>query len=850
MPVPYRFGRFEVRCAERQLLIDGKSAVLGARAFDLMLALIERRDRTVGKNELLDLVWPGLVVEENNLQVHVSALRKLLGPQAIATIPGRGYRFTAMLDGDSAVAAAVPPPAISRTPGNLPAHLPPLIGRAEELRALLAQIETNRLLTVVGAAGVGKTALATAAAHASRHRWRDGAWLVDLAPLTEAVQLPHAVAQALCIPLGGLRPAAELLVGVLQSQSLLLLLDNCEHLVAAVATLAATLVAQAPGVHVLATSQELLEATGEKIFKLDPLALPPADAARADAASFGALQLFAERAQAVDPRFSLGASNIEAVADICHHLDGLPLAIELAAARVHALGVQGVRARLGERFRLLTGGARTTMRRHQTLQAALDWSHALLSAQEQTVFRRLGAFLGGFTLELAQQVAGEAQLDEWAVLDALSALVDKSMVAVQDGDTPRYALLETTRAYALQMLAQAGETGALRQRHARAVLALFERADEERFGEQGTLSEDSYIERLLPEFDNLRAALAWAEGNDGHQSLAIALAGASAAAFFVVGRAAESSAVLRRLMPHVTPETDPMLAARFWFAVVQIGHDDRIEDDAYVQAIERAERLCRRLGWLRRLHGVLVRKAFRHVRHAESAAADEAHSEAARIAQPSWPGWLHSDRLSALTLLYAHRREFERAGATYESIGTWLPPVGETYRRMRLTNNAAAWHSDQQQWDRAVALLEPLVDQARSQRQLRAWAYGNLVSALTQLGRLADARTRLREALPLWRADGIVHVWLHAAIRLAVAEQRIADAMRLVGAEEASARQFGRADPLVVRVRSESLRLIEAAAPDPAQRERWRREGAALDEAAVAVLCLGAAGATPIRSSP
>jgi predicted ATPase/DNA-binding winged helix-turn-helix (wHTH) protein len=797
----YRFGRIEVRSIERQLLINGQPAVLGARAFDLLLALVEHRDRVVSKNELLELVWPGLVVEENNLQVQISTLRKLLGPHTIATIPGRGYHFTAVLhtgvDSESALLATPAlsaATAVSEALGNVPSHVPSLIGRDEELRSLLSQIETHRLVTIIGAAGMGKTVLAVAAAHAMRDRWRDGTWLVELAPVTEPAQVAHAVAEALRISLGAAGPAQDLVVGVLQSRSLLLVLDNCEHVLDAAAALAAAIVAHAPDVHVLATSQELLNVTGEKVVKLGPLGLPDASEAPGDGAGFGALRLFAERAQAVDPGFELRAANATAVADICRHLDGLPLAIELAAARVRVLGVQGVRERLDERFRVLTGGARTALRRHQNLHAALDWSHALLSPDEQVVLRRLGVFVGGFTLELAQDVAGDTRLDEWAVPDALSALVDKSMVVAQSGDAPRYALLETTRAYALEKLAQAGETDALVRRHAEAVRALFERADEERFGEQGTLSEDAYVERLQPELDNLRAALAWATGSGGDETHAIALAASSARVVEAVGLAAEGLARLCALMPRVGPGVDTAVATRFWWAISMVARDWRIDDGLYVQALERAGHGCRALGWQRRHYSVLLQKAWRLFRQQEIADGEAVLAEAIGMEQPRWPGWLRSGRFNTQSLVAQQTgAPLEVALACYEAIDALLPPEGEALRRHRLTANMGVALMFHHQWQQAASLLEPLVAGARLRRRhpvMPSWTYGNLLEALVPLGRLGEARKWLREALPLWRADAIVHAFLHAAIRLLAAEGRIADAMRLVGAEDVSPRQF------------------------------------------------------------
>ena len=326
-----------MRPRERQLLVEGVPAGVGARAFDVLLALIERRDRLVAKTELLDLVWPGLVVEENNLQVQISSLRKLLGPQAIATIPGRGYRFTAALDGvpDSG-AGAIPSgskpaardvmsPAARRT--NLPGELPVLYGRDEDLQSLRLLMAEHRLVTVVGAGGIGKSRLAQAAAHALAQQWPDGAWMVELAGLSDPGLVSSTVAGALDIKIQDPGAARDELIASLASRTLLLVLDNCEHLLDAVAELVEAMLRAAPAVTLLTTSQEPLRVKDEQQLRLLPLAVP-AQAQAGHASEFGAVALFEARVRAVDARFALNDENAKLAIDICSRLDGLPLAIE------------------------------------------------------------------------------------------------------------------------------------------------------------------------------------------------------------------------------------------------------------------------------------------------------------------------------------------------------------------------------------------------------------------------------------------------------------------------------------------------------------------------------------------
>ncbi len=498
-------SRFELQAAERRLLIDGRPAALGGRALDLLITLAGRPDHLMTKGELLDRVWPGLVVEEGNLQVQVSNLRKLLGGEVIATVPGRGYRFVARL---SSGPAAPGPAAVESTPAPAP---PRLVGRDADLARLDALLQGDGCVTLVGPAGVGKTSLARAAAA----RW-DGerAW-VDLAALAEGAQPAGAVARAAARTLG-MTPAAgdagPQLLCALEGRALLLVLDNAEHLVDSCAALA-TLLRPLAGVRLLVTSQLPLAVAGERVQRLEPLALPSAgQAARgtsgapmdpADPASLGdgALALLVERIVAADHRFQPTPAALPALCAICEQLDGLPLAIEMAAARVPVLGLGGVRDALGERFALLTRGHRDAAWRHRTLHHALAWSYRLLGPAEQRLFRALGVFAGGFTLELAVALAAEGPDARWDVIDQLATLVDRSLVVVSAEDPPRYRLLETLRAYALAQLDEAGEALALRARHAAALLALYMRH------EPG----DTALQALCTaEMENAREAVSWA----------------------------------------------------------------------------------------------------------------------------------------------------------------------------------------------------------------------------------------------------------------------------------------------------------------------------------------------------
>jgi len=514
----YRFGRFAVEPRERRLLVDGEPVAAGPRAFDLLLMLIERAGQLVTKDELLERVWPKLVVEENNLQVQVSALRKILGQEAIATIPGQGYRFTPL---PHPVAAQDGTPARKH---NLPRPLTSFVGHEKDLAEYIQLLGQTRLLTLTGIGGCGKTRLAIELARMILPSFRDGAWFVDLAPIAEAERVATAVATTLEVREITERPMVETLARHLGGRQLLLVLDNCEHVLAGCAALVEHLLMAAPDVRALITSREGLGIAGERLVPVRSLALPPPGSTDdpATIATFEAVRLFADRAHLAASNFALDPSNAAAVAEICRRLDGIPLALELAAARVKLLSVEQIRAKLDDRFRLLTGNARA-MSRHQTLLATLQWSYEHLASDEQQLLRQLSVFAGGWTLRGATAVAGQGADELW-VLEHLGRLVDKSLVLV-DGDArnePRYRMLETVRQYAQDRLNESGESAAARTRHLQFYVALAEEAELELVGRE----QRAWFASLDPERENFLAAHAWCDRAENGAHLGLRLVSA------------------------------------------------------------------------------------------------------------------------------------------------------------------------------------------------------------------------------------------------------------------------------------------------------------------------------------
>jgi non-specific serine/threonine protein kinase len=410
-------------------------------------------------------------------------------------------------------------------PSNLPVQLTSFVGRESELAELSAALRQSRLVTIAGASGLGKTRLALELARQTRAEHDHGVWFASLAGLTDPAQVPREVASALRLRESYGTPATETLVTHLGSRNLLLVLDNCEHLLDASARLVEDLLRECPGLRVLATGHEPLRVPGERVWRIAPLGLPNGDGAWMSfdsAAGAEAIQLFRARAVLVQPQFALTPANADLVVGICRRLDGIPLAIELAAARTEMMSVDDILARLEDRFRLLTGGSRTALPRHQTLRAALDWGHNLLNDDERTLFRRLSVFAGAFDLAAAEAVGASSDLPAVAVLQHLVGLVDKSLVVQASGPNgrTRCRMLETVRQYAAERLLDAGEGDETRRRHADHFLAVAEEAAgfERRPGQADRLA------GLADDHEDLRSALLWCRAHDHSRWVRLALA--------------------------------------------------------------------------------------------------------------------------------------------------------------------------------------------------------------------------------------------------------------------------------------------------------------------------------------
>jgi predicted ATPase/DNA-binding winged helix-turn-helix (wHTH) protein len=457
---------------------------LGSRAFDILAILVERAGEIVGKEEMIARAWPQTFVEEANLKIQVSALRRALGDgqggrRYVITVPGRGYNFVAPVRHEERADAALPLVVAPMSVHNLPLAMTRVIGREEAAVTLVSRLSRERLVTIVGPGGIGKTTVALAVAERMIADYEDGVWLVDLAPLGDPRLVPSAVATVLGLEIRTDNPLPGLVAG-LRDKRMLLLLDNCEHVIDAAASLAAAVLTGVPRVSILATSREPLGVAGEREHRLGPLGSPrtASGLTAAEAATFPAVQLFVERITAIVEDFALTDANGPLIVEICRRLDGLPLAIEFAAPRVEVLGVEGLAAGLDRSLPLLTARRRMPVPRHRTMRAVIDWSYGLLSEDEQRFFRALGIFDGGFTVETAAAVAIGPSVTPCEALDRLADLVAKSLVVADVSSAePRFRLLDTTRAFAIEKLDQSRERDRIARRHAehhRNVVALAE----------------------------------------------------------------------------------------------------------------------------------------------------------------------------------------------------------------------------------------------------------------------------------------------------------------------------------------------------------------------------------------
>ncbi len=727
----------------------GEPAPLGSRAFDVLLALAQRHERLVTKQELLDLVWPGLVVEEHNVATQISTLRKLLGAGAITTLPGYGYRLTAPRDAAPAGASAAASPQHSATPParhNLPAVRTRFIGREAALADLARLLPSAPLLTLTGIGGCGKTRLALQLAQQQRAAFAGGTWFIDLAPLKDGNRVAATCAAVLDVHEEGETPLVERLREHLAARPTLLVLDNCEHVIDGAAALVEALLAGGRSVTdttarttIIATSREGLGVAGEQIYPVRSLSLPAAaDLPAVSAAE--SVRVFVDRAQLAMPDFEVDNDNAAPIAEICRRLDGIALAIELAAARVTMLPLAEIAARLDDRFRLLTGGSRA-LPRHQTLHAATQWSYELLAAAEQRLLRQMSVFAGGWTLQAAAEVAQAT--DEYEALAGLTALHDKSLVVVDrevSGGRPRYRMLETVRQFALERLNESGESEAARGRHVAHFIAFAEEADAHVRGP----AQDLWMNRFRQEHENLVVALTWCD--DGPLDPQAGLRLAAATGYYWGWNSVEPGDRLTRAVLARDTAAAPTAAREGTLRALARMSEFRGRYEQALQFAQQGVAVARQLGDPRRLAWSLnaVGSALGTLGRLELAV--QAKEEALELARQLDDGVL---RFTLLNNLATHQ---QRAGQ--------VEAAERCYRE-------------------ALALARQHVG-----RVGHVVLIDNLIRLLVARGELDEARLLAIECLPLARGEKVSVDLLEATVGLAARRGEHAVAARLWGAAD------------------------------------------------------------------
>jgi predicted ATPase/Tfp pilus assembly protein PilF len=692
---------------------------------------------------------------------------------------------------------------------RLPIALTSLVGREDELAEIRRLLPSTRLLTLTGAGGCGKTRLALASAAEAAGEYPDGVYLVHLAPLADPALVPSAVVAAIGAREAPGRPVMETLLLALGSRRLLLVLDNCEHLVAACAQLTEVVLQSCAGPRVLATSREMLGIAGEVSFRVRPLPVPPTTAD--EVGEYASARLFVERAAAATPGFVLTEQNAPAVAEICRHLDGLPLALELAAARVRVLAVEQVAARLHDRFRLLTGGSRTALRHQQTLRASIAWSHDLLSESDRSLFCRLAVFADGWTLEAAEAVCVGDDVSLPEILDGLTSLVDKSLVQAESrGGSTRYRMLETIREYASEQLVQRSDTESLRGKHAAHYAALAEQAEPALL----ELNAPAWLDRLEQEHDNLRAALAWYD-EMGQIEHSLGLTGALSLFWYLHGHVSEGRSRLDVVLACPGPPTVARARALFWAGWRSLWLP-RVDHERMRRRCTESLEMARALDDQRTVARALVALGEAQVGH-DLDMARRLLEEGLAIGRAAGDTWSVSASLLRLGVTSCHQGDYEAARRAFRQSLGFAREMGNLWTSgaslMWLGNIALEadgdWATASQLYDEAIATLREIGDHTGVARtQMSAG-----LLALEQQN-TTGARRLLTDCLSVQRQvmdGGWLYRMLEGFGELAAGEGHFTRAARLFGAGQIQGEAVGVGPFLVGRAgRAEAISTTRA----------------------------------------
>jgi len=807
------FGLFRLWPARRFLTRDGVPVPLGDRAFDILVALIDAAPGIVDKDRLIERVWPGLFVEEGNLRVQMNQLRKALGDgeRYVQTVPGRGYCFVAPVARSKVKAKIGAGKTYTPDGTNLPRYLTDIIGRQDELAELKARLEQHRLVTLTGPGGVGKTRLAIELGWRRLPDFPAGVWLVDLAPLADPAAVVRATASVVGAKLEKDALAIEAIAAVLGKRPRLLIFDNCEHLAIAAAELIQALLERVSTLSVLTTSQQTLQIPAEQVYPLPPLDVPPVGVL--EIGSFAAAELFVERARAADRSLELDPQNQAGVAEICRRLDGLPLAIEMAAARLRPFGVDGLLTGLVDRLRLLKGPQSLGSARHSSLRAVVEWSHGLLEPSDQDLFRKLAVFPGSFSLDDTLAVGEDGRLGRWEIMDALGKLVDRSLVTTDRTFSLRYRLLETLRLYAGEMLSASGDREEVAERHARHFVGVFDHA----YLAWENTPDEEWIALYRPQIDNLRAALDWALAKPERRSIALALGGGGLRLFSVLSLVGEGLSYFAKLVSLIDENTPAGVAA----AVLRHAHSFPWEAPALRQIhLERAVSLCRQLDDRVNLGEVLVRIGYFEMQLGRQEQAKSHLDEAAVLIGQSDLKKLRMalyGNIGANALLMGR---FDEARAYFAQVPGIMPGSRDA---IRIIGFQAVLEYSVGDVGRAIEYGRTAVRESRTiSGPFLGHELINLGAYLLANGDVEEARSRIEEAFEHFAELGSVLLSdLQVCAVLAAFEGGLADSARIIGFVDA-----GRARAAAVRMKTE----------DRLYGELCRRLEAGMTEARLAAL--------------